>query len=250
MRNPAARRTLRLLAALLGAAVPAARLHAQKAEAPRERVTYWWMFFVSGDNRTPLAKEEAERMQKAHIANMERLGKEGKALMGGPFGDRTRLRGIVVLTVKSREDVIAEFKDDPYVQAGRLEIEAYRWSTEKLALGKPEEPFKLQETQFVLLKKGPNWTDEATEQVNRDQEAHLKHIRAMQAAGDLALAGPLQDAGDLRGLLLFRTNDAEKVEKLLAEDPHIRSGRLVAERHPLYVGRGLVGDPPAAPKRD
>src|SRR6185369_15107509 len=114
MRNLAKQTTLFILAGLVGAVVPTARLHAQKAEAPRELTTYWWMFFVSGDNKTPLVKEEGEKMQTAHIANMERLGKEGKAVMGGPFGDRTRLRGIVVLTVKSHDEVLAEFNDDPY----------------------------------------------------------------------------------------------------------------------------------------
>src|SRR5262245_52255783 len=111
MESRISRRTLLLGPALLGAALPATRLHAlpRKAETGPELVPYWWMFFVSGDNKTPLAKEEAEKMQAGHIANMERLGKEGKAILGGPFGDRTRLRGIVVLTVKTREELLGEF---------------------------------------------------------------------------------------------------------------------------------------------
>src|SRR5207302_5369871 len=63
-----------------------------KAATP-EMVSYWWMFFVSGDNKTPVSKEEAQQMQANHIANLERLGKGGKALFAGPFGDRGPYRG-------------------------------------------------------------------------------------------------------------------------------------------------------------
>lgn len=118
--------------------------------------------------------------------------------------------------------------------------------TPKVTFGKEKEPFELQQFQLVLLKKGPRWTAEANDQVNQDQEGHLRNIQQAHAAGELALAGPLVDAGDLRGLLLFRTNDPEKIDAILARDPHLKSGRLVAERHPLYVSRGVLGDPPAA----
>jgi uncharacterized protein YciI len=210
--------------------------------------SHWWMFFVSGDNKTPLAKEDAERMQAGHIRNLERMGKSGKALMAGPLGDGTRLRGIVVLTVDSLEELRAEFRDDPYVKAGRLKIEAYRWSTRKDAIGKPSEPIKMEQYQLVILKKGPKWTAEDSDQTRKDQEGHLRHIEEMLDAGDLALAGPLAEAGDLRGLLVFRTNDADRIQSLLAADPHLRSGRLIAERHPLYVAKGCLGDPKPAPQ--
>lgn len=105
------------LAVVLTTAIPSP-VRAQPAAAPDPGALtgYWWMFFVSGDNKTPLPEEEAKKMQAAHIANLQRLGKEGKGVMGGPFGDRTRLRGVVVLTVPTLEAVQAEFREDPFVK--------------------------------------------------------------------------------------------------------------------------------------
>lgn len=115
-----------VLLALSTTAVTAARAHEPKPLIdPAEMTSLWWIFLASGENKTPLPKEEAQKMQQGHIGNLERLGKEGKAVAAGPFGDRTPLRGIVVLTVKSREEAQAEFKDDPFVQAGRLIAEQH-----------------------------------------------------------------------------------------------------------------------------
>ena len=49
-----------------------------KAEPKYEMTTYQWVFFVRGANHPALSDTERETMQKGHIANLERLGREGK----------------------------------------------------------------------------------------------------------------------------------------------------------------------------
>jgi uncharacterized protein len=201
---------------------------------------YWWMFFAPGENQTPLEKAEAEKMQAGHLANMDRLFAQKKLVMAGPLGRNPKWRGVVVLTLKSREEVLAAFADDPFVKAGRLKVEAYRWRTLKGSFGRPAEPQKMGRYHLVALKKGPKFTDAESEALTRDQQAHLKHIFAMRDAGDLLLAGPFQDAGDLRGIFVFKNLDEKRIEALIAADPHIISGRMVAERLPFFTAEGVL----------
>jgi uncharacterized protein YciI len=201
---------------------------------------YWWMFFTPGDNQEPLEKTEAEKMQAAHLDNLRRLMAEKKLVMAGPLGRNPKWRGVVVLTVKTREELISEFKDDPFVRTGRLKVEPYRWRTLKGSFGKPTAPEKLGRYHLVVLKKGPKFTDAESEALTRDQQAHLKHIFAMRDAGDLVLAGPFQDAGELRGIFVFKNLDEKRIEELIAADPHILSGRMVAERLPFFTADGVL----------
>lgn len=231
------------LAALLLVLPASLRAEEKPLINPAEMTTYWWTFLVSGENKTPLGKDEAQKMQQGHIGNLERLGKEGKALTAGPFGDRTPLRGIVVLTVKTKAEAEAEFKDDPFVKAGYLKPEVHPWMTFKNSFGKPAEPFKMQQYQFVLYRKGPAFSEQDTAELRRAHEAHLKYLLQARKEGFVALVGPLTDNGDRRGILVFRTEDAAKAKAFVEADPHVKSGQLIAEQHPLYLAAGVL-DPP------
>ena len=44
-----------------------------------------------------------------------------------------------------------------------------------------------------------------------------KNIRKMADSGDLVLAGPMGDDGALRGLLIFRTMDTERIHAMVPE---------------------------------
>jgi uncharacterized protein YciI len=90
---------------------------------------------------------------------------------------------------------------------------------------------------LVLLRKGPAWSAEKTPESKAIQEGHLANIGALWKAGKLAVAGPLQDNGDIRGIFIFQVATLEEVRALTDTDPAIKAGRLVAEIHPWMVDR-------------
>jgi uncharacterized protein YciI len=94
-----------------------------------------------------------------------------------------------------------------------------------------------------LLKRGPRWTPEVTEQTKKIQEGHLANIRRMGAAGILIVAGPFEDDTDLRGTFIFKCSLAE-AQTEASKDPAIQAGRLVLELHPWFAAKGLKVDPP------
>lgn len=70
---------------------------------------------------------EAERLQAAHMANINRMAAEGKLLLAGPFADDGVLRGIYIFDVPTVEEAEALTRTDPAIQAGQLAMELHPW---------------------------------------------------------------------------------------------------------------------------
>jgi len=87
---------------------------------------YVMAFLKAGPNRTD-NKEEATKLQKAHMANIGRLADEGKLAIAGPFLDNGELRGIYIFNVESVEEAKKLTESDPAIQAGSLVMELHPW---------------------------------------------------------------------------------------------------------------------------
>ena len=70
---------------------------------------------------------EVEKLQKAHIANIERLYNEGKMDIAGPIGAEGDLRGIFIINASSFEEAKSLCDTDPMIKIGRLVAEIYPW---------------------------------------------------------------------------------------------------------------------------
>ncbi|MCW5909118.1 MAG: hypothetical protein KIS94_14730 [Chitinophagales bacterium] len=91
---------------------------------------------------------------------------------------------------------------------------------------------------FVLLKKGPNRTqDSAT--AAKIQKEHLDNINRLASIGKLNVAGPFLDDGDMRGIFIFDSGNEQEVIALVESDPAIKAGRLSYEIHPWMTQKGI-----------
>lgn len=108
-----------------------------------------------------------------------------------------------------------------------------------------KKPFKMRMYSFVLLKRGPAWTAEQTDESKRLFEGHMANIKAMARSGKLVLAGPLEaddaDKTAYAGIFIFDAGPAE-LKTLLAADPAIAAGRLTPEIREWYGPVGLTYD--------
>jgi len=77
-----------------------------------------------GDDETP----EIQELQKAHIANINRLAGLKKLIVAGPFGDDGVLRGIFVFRVGSLAEAQELCATDPMVKIDRLRVELHPWN--------------------------------------------------------------------------------------------------------------------------
>ncbi len=101
----------------------------KKANSPLKLNTVYFAFLKRGPNRKEGDDQnpEIQELQKAHIANIQRLAAMKKLIAAGPFGDNSDLRGIFVLRVVSLKEARDLCATDPMVKSGRLVVELHPW---------------------------------------------------------------------------------------------------------------------------
>ncbi len=87
---------------------------------------YVMAFLKSGPNRNQDSATAAQLL-KAHLGNIQRMAKEGKLVLAGPFLDDTDIKGIYIFNVETLEEAKALTESDPAIKAGRLVMELHPW---------------------------------------------------------------------------------------------------------------------------
>lgn len=87
---------------------------------------------------------------------------------------------------------------------------------------------------LVILKTGPTPVPEGS--ARKEMFAgHFANMNRLAEEGALVLAGPFaDDPAGWRGLFVLAVTDVEAARKLVATDPVIANGEMVAEYHPWY----------------
>src|SRR5258706_13135205 len=100
-----------------------------------DMTVYYVYLLKKGSNWSPDSTPEIEKLQADHLANLRRLGEEGKLVLNGPLLDSFQLsgeiRGIGVLKAKSLVEARKGISTDPMVRAGRLIFELLAWMLNK-----------------------------------------------------------------------------------------------------------------------
>ena len=208
--------------------------------------SYQFGLLRRGPSWTPGRTPATDSIQAGHMANIGRMAKEGWLLAAGPMGDSGDLRGIFIFRADSIARLREQVAQDPAVSSGRLVLDLYSWFApagigepyKKLAQ-RPGHRDSMVKMQLVLLKAGPRSSPEVTDEARTVQIDHVRGIFRGLASGELAVAGPFTDGGDLRGVLVYR-GDSTFAHRRSLEDPAVKAGRLTVEMHPWWVGYGTM----------
>ncbi|MEP7279355.1 MAG: YciI family protein [Bacteroidota bacterium] len=96
---------------------------------PEDRLRqYFFVMLTRGESHDQDSAAEAA-VQRAHLANINKLYYEGKLKLAGPFGDDGNWRGIFIFDCASKEEAEALLKTDPAIVSGRLAYEIHPWWT-------------------------------------------------------------------------------------------------------------------------
>lgn len=109
----------------------------------------------------------------------------------------------------------------------------------KLATSLGADDYGMRNYVLVVLKTGPKKMPAGAA---RDAmfKGHFANINRLANEGKLALAGPFDGADGWRGLFIFTVSDIEEAKKLVATDPVISNGEMVAEFHKYYGSAALM----------
>lgn len=97
---------------------------------------------------------------------------------------------------------------------------------------KPE--FQLVQFHLGILKTGPKSGTLTTAEMEKLHQDHVAYVTSLLEAGKAMISGPLTDAGELRGIYIFRAQSAEEARSWAQADPAVTRGVLVVEMHPWW----------------
>ena len=102
-------------------------------------MTIYYIFLLKkGPTWSAEETPEIDALQKAHLANLRRLGEMGKLVLNGPlldsFATSGEIRGIGVIKAPSLAEAQELLSMDPMVKAGRLIFELHAWMVGKNVL--------------------------------------------------------------------------------------------------------------------
>lgn len=65
---------------------------------------------------------------KGHMANIDRLADAGKIVVAGPYGKNSlKYRGLFIMDVKTKEEVLSLLQNDPTIREKIFELEILPW---------------------------------------------------------------------------------------------------------------------------
>jgi uncharacterized protein YciI len=131
-----------LLALAMAASTPAPAYDAALAQRlgadERGMRKYVLVILRTGPTRVPDG-EKRTAMFAGHFANMERLSKEGKLALAGPFSPNgDDWRGLFVFAVESIEEARALTATDPVITNGEMVAEFHPWYGSAAVMTIPE----------------------------------------------------------------------------------------------------------------
>lgn len=190
-------------------------------------------FLNAHPERKEIPNEEAQLIQKAHLAHMNNMAMAGHLIAAGPFATPGGPRGVVVYRCDSIAQATEWTSPDPAVQNKRLSIEMYRWDGpadfgEPLASQLKKDPnakYEMVKLPLVIYRKTDRW---------KSAKPTLSHAK-LRAGGPFA-GGPPQSLG----VYVFSAMALEDAKAIAEADPSVKSGEARVEAYVWFVANTSV----------
>jgi uncharacterized protein YciI len=191
-----------------------------------------FVFLHKRTDRPELPKEQLDKLMAGHMANINRLAKEGKLQIAGPFDGGG---GIFVFNSTSMDEVKELIATDPAVKADR-------WKLEILPLfittGKPtvlSEPYEMVSYQFVRFV--PNIAKFNIQELPELFAKHDEYLKQLKQTGNVLSECTFGD--NEGGFVIIK---GELQEAVIERDPAVQEGLLQYEIKKWWTTKGSWGE--------
>ena len=191
-----------------------------------------FVFLNKRTDKAELPKEQVDKLMEGHMANINRLAKEGKLVAAGPFDGGG---GIFIFNSSSIEEVKRWLATDPGVQAERWKIEMLPF---QFRLGKDmplKEPYEMVSYQFIRYT--PNIAKFNIQEVPELFVRHDDYLKEIKRTGNVIMEGIF---GDTEGGVLVMKGDLDSA--VIERDPAVQQGLLQFEIKKLWIAKGAFGE--------
>lgn len=190
--------------------------------------SFTFVFLHKKADVAQLPKEESEKLMQGHMANIERLAKEGKLIAAGPFEEGG---GIFIFKSNSIEETKSWLETDPGVQAKRWNVEVLPYKPRYGSVCSVEAPYTMVMYQFVRY--AVNLKKYTVQEIPATLKKHDDYLKELIKDGNVITEGIF---GEQEGGILILNKDFPK-EKL-ERDPLVSEGFLEMQFKQLYIARG------------
>lgn len=111
------------------------------------------------------------------------------------------------------------------------------WSQREFKMKQNDSTFVMKRYVFMLLNEGSK-RDQDSLTVNKLMEGHMKHISEMAKTGKMVIAGPFDNGGKHRGILIFDVDSISEALKMESADPAVIAGRFEMQAIYWWAAKG------------
>jgi uncharacterized protein YciI len=185
-------------------------------------------FFYKRTDIAELPEAEVKEIMGKHLANIQRLTKEGKLILAGPFDGGG---GIFIFKAKSAEQVKEWLQPDLGVKANRWRLEILPYYPHVGGACAVTEPYEM--TSYHFIRYIPNIAKFNIQDAPRIFKKHDDYLKEIIKTGNVITEATF---GDDEGGILVMKGDLDKA--VIETDPAVREGLLQVEFQKLWIAKG------------
>jgi uncharacterized protein YciI len=190
--------------------------------------SYVFVFLHTRSDKAELPKEEVDKIMAGHMANINKMAKEGKLLAAGPFEGGG---GIFIFNSSSKENVNEWIKADPGIQANRWNVEMLLYTPRTGSVCAVKEPYEM--TMYSFVRYIPNIAKFNVQVAPETFGRHDDYLKEIKKSGNVVAEGTF---GESEGGILVMKGKVQS--EVIENDPAVREGLLEIWSKELYVAKG------------
>lgn len=189
---------------------------------------YTFVFLNKRSDKAELPEAELKKIMDGHMANIERLAKEGKLIAAGPFDGGG---GIFIFKSNNTTQVKEWLQTDPGVQANRWNVEILPYTPRIGSVCSLQEPYQMVSYQFIRYV--PNVAKYSIGSLTDSFKKHNEYVKTLGKSVNVITEAVF---GETDGGILVMSGDLQK--EVIEKDPAILEGALEAEYKVLWIAKG------------